>query len=586
MIIINYFIYIFSCQKNSGECNLKMELPSSSICNDRTPNVQGYILFNQNVSVFDFGNIIVSKNYKDNDQVRILSGGTLSHIDYVGDGMLTASIQGQNGEVPSPNIILRTIRELSLNHIEGILIIVPASSTNVLSFGLATERALNDDLKVMLLTVSDNPNNYEEKSSGRECLSGIIMIHKIAGALAVKNKSLTVIYEYCNQVIGNLISVATNVQATLRFESCTYCKKCKYKKDIERPTKLSNSKKTEDIIPELANNLVNNIFKSGKFMMYKEDSCVLFFNNAGALKRTDEYVFISEVWKCFKKYEVNIIRIYIDNYFHINDDIDLSISMLKIFDKELITLLDAPCSTVGWKQVFQYESVLNVHITAGCLKRKCRLSPPSKGPKLRDKPSNIVQLCLQFACNALISCEKMLNKIDSEKGDGDTGTRLRNVAEVLNKRACNRKLIFLCPFTFFLSLSKILENAVGGTMGCIYSILFEAAANKFGDYKEDDEVTYQIWLEALENSCKAIEKYGNVKLGDKTMYDPLIACANTIKLYININDPIEAFGRGVSKAEDVATKTVKSGCKFPDAGAHAVGIWMRAIYEGVKLRYE
>ncbi|KAF7267706.1 hypothetical protein GWI33_019096 [Rhynchophorus ferrugineus] len=523
-----------------------MELPSSSICNDRTPNVQGYILFNQNVSVFDFGNIIVSKNYKDNDQVRILSGGTLSYIDYVGDGMLTASIQGQNGEVPSPNIILRTIRELSLNHIEGILIIVPASSTNVLSFGLATERALNDDLKVMLLTVSDNPNNYEEKSSGRECLSGIIMIHKIA-------------------VIGNLISVATNVQATLKFESCTYCKKCKYKKDIERPTKLSNSKKTEDIIPELANNLVNNIFKSGKFMMYKEDSCVLFFNNTGALKRTDEYVFISEVWKCFKKYEVNIIRIYIDNYFHINDDIDLSISMLKIFDKELITLLDAPCSTVGWKQVFQYESVLNVHIAAGCLKRKCRLSPPSKGPKLRDKPSNIVQLCLQFACNALISCEKMLNKIDSEKGDGDTGTRLRNVAEVLNKRACNRKLIFLCPFTFFLSLT---------------------AANKFGDYKEDDEVTYQIWLEALENSCKAIEKYGNVKLGDKTMYDPLIACANTIKLYININDPIEAFGRGVSKAEDVATKTVKSGCKFPDAGAHAVGIWMRAIYEGVKLRYE
>lgn len=62
------------------------------------------------------------------------------------------------------------------------------------------------------------------------------------------------------------------------------------------------------------------------------------------------------------------------------------------------------------------------------------------------------------------------------------------------------------PFTFFLSLSKLLENTVGGTMGCIYSILFEAAANTFGDYPGEDEICAEMWIQALENACSAIRK--------------------------------------------------------------------------------
>lgn len=69
------------------------------------------------------------------------------------------------------------------------------------------------------------------------------------------------------------------------------------------------------------------------------------------------------------------------------------------------------------------------------------------------------------------------------------------------------KLITNYPFTFFESMSKILEATVGGTAGCIYSILFEAAGNCFGGFCEDDEVTPFMWLKALEVASKALKRY-------------------------------------------------------------------------------
>lgn len=69
------------------------------------------------------------------------------------------------------------------------------------------------------------------------------------------------------------------------------------------------------------------------------------------------------------------------------------------------------------------------------------------------------------------------------------------------------------------------------------------------------------------------------------MYDPLYMCANIVVEALNGSiKPIEALGMGVAAAEEAAQKTKLPGKRYPDPGAHAVGIWMRAIYEGVKLR--
>lgn len=76
--------------------------------------------------------------------------------------------------------------------------------------------------------------------------------------------------------------------------------------------------------------------------------------------------------------------------------------------------------------------------------------------------------------------------------------------------------------------------------------------------------------------------------GDKTMYDPLYECYSVTShaLYKQSSSIMDSFSNGVSAAEASAKNTVLPGQKYPDAGAHAVGIWLRACYEAVKLRWE
>lgn len=56
--------------------------------------VIGLASFNQEIGFFDFGCVVVQKDYMDNDNVRIVSGGRYFNGDFVGKGLLTCLIQG------------------------------------------------------------------------------------------------------------------------------------------------------------------------------------------------------------------------------------------------------------------------------------------------------------------------------------------------------------------------------------------------------------------------------------------------------------------------------------------------------------
>lgn len=83
---------------------------------------------------------------------------------------------------------------------------------------------------------------------------------------------------------------------------------------------------------------------------------------------------------------------------------------------------------------------------------------------------------------------------------------MRLVSELLLKRMQKNKIISNCPFTFFKSLSRVLEIIIGGTSGCIYSILFEAAASSFDQYSENMEVTPFMWHKSFETAVAALQK--------------------------------------------------------------------------------
>lgn len=69
------------------------------------------------------------------------------------------------------------------------------------------------------------------------------------------------------------------------------------------------------------------------------------------------------------------------------------------------------------------------------------------------------------------------------------------------------------------------------------------------------------------------------------MYDALYACAESFKENLNNElSPVDLVGIATIAAEDAARKTRLIQNVHPDPGAHAVGIWMRAVYEALKLQ--
>lgn len=138
-------------------------------------------------------------------------------------------------------------------------------------------------------------------------------------------------------------------------------------------------------------------------------------------------------------------------------------------------------------------------------KSTARKSPSLRGPRLSNRASNVFIVAVTFACDALISCEKQLNTIDSERSDGDTGSRIRKGAEAILNEMSVERLKTTHPFTFFQYISRLLEVVMGGVLGCVYSILFEAVSGPFSDLPETEVPDASMWLTALKAGVEAMK---------------------------------------------------------------------------------
>lgn len=140
----------------------------------------------------------------------------------------------------------------------------------------------------------------------------------------------------------------------------------------------------------------------------------------------------------------------------------------------------------------------------------------------------------------------------------------------------------------FKMISCVAEEDMGGTAGAMYSILFATAAS----IMRQKHVTPESLILALGEGVEKVMKYGGAEPGDRTMLDALVPA---IKSFLDPAKPLQSLEKATVAAEEgaVATKdmkTAKAGrasyvspdeLKNPDAGAHAVGIVFRAVYQAV-----
>lgn len=195
--------------------------------------------------------------------------------------------------------------------------------------------------------------------------------------------------------------------------------------------------------------------------------------------------------------------------------------------------------------------------------------------------SELVRRCLTCACRALISCSRQLNQLDA---DGDCGTTMARAGQLVLSELASDDVLG-SRRGLFLWLAGVWSR-VGGTSGAIYTLALTAAA------RTGDSVSLAGCVHA---ACRSLHKYTGVQRGDRSVYDALAAIASVFSR----DDKLQLFIAAAEAAEAAAIQTAGMRARvgrasyvrgsavrgLPDPGAHAVGIWMRAMAETAKLYF-
>merc|ERR1719412_1552405 len=119
--------------------------------------------------------------------------------------IITGGVAGSVFASPPTASVLAAIRAVAANSGAGVLVLVINYTGDRIHFGLATERAREEGLKVeMFVSGEDCALTSVDKSAGRRGLCGTMFIFKIAGAMAEQGCSLAAITATIKEVAASM----------------------------------------------------------------------------------------------------------------------------------------------------------------------------------------------------------------------------------------------------------------------------------------------------------------------------------------------------------------------------------------------
>lgn len=153
-------------------------------------------------------NVMVRQELK-KDRVALVFGCGSGHEPapngYVGFGMLDAGIPGKIFSSPTPDMLLKGIKEVQTE--AGVLCLIVNYTGDVLNFRLAMEMAQMEGIAVESVVIADDVATQKNKSVGRRGLAGVILIMKIAGAEAEMGSDLYRVKEVAEWAAAGLRTV-------------------------------------------------------------------------------------------------------------------------------------------------------------------------------------------------------------------------------------------------------------------------------------------------------------------------------------------------------------------------------------------
>ncbi|CEJ72472.1 dihydroxyacetone kinase [[Clostridium] sordellii] len=552
---------------------------------------------------------IIKRKNIDKNKVSLISGGGSghepAHAGFVGKGMLDAAVCGDVFASPSQIQVYQSIKSTASD--KGTLLIIKNYSGDMMNFKNAAYLASEDGIKVDYVRVEDDIAVEDSLYTvGRRGVAGTVFVHKIAGAAAELGKSLEDVKSIAQKAADNVRSLG------FALTSCTVPAKgtptfelgedeIEFGVGIHGEPGIRREKMAS--ADDLAKKMVDAILKDMNIVGNNEEVAIL-INGFGGTPLQELYLLNNSVYRELSKKNIKINRAFVGNYMTSIDMEGASISILKL-DDELKNLLSQVSDTPAFKVSGPVESVEYVDIYED---NKCTENATFEVETNIDFSkieNNILTLdnmiyIVDKMSEVIIKNEVPFCELDAHAGDGDFGMSVAKGFKQLKREwkeiTSNEKLSI---GEFLNDCSMIIMEHCGGASGPIWGSAFRSAGKSIGNKKE---INVKDFADMMKASVKGIQSTGErsfgrgAVVGDKTLVDALVPCANSWETSAKNNDSFkEAFVKGAKEAvkgakstEHIVARMGRAGTVgerslgYPDAGAYGIGVIFTEIANCIK----
>ncbi|CEQ10862.1 dihydroxyacetone kinase [[Clostridium] sordellii] len=552
---------------------------------------------------------VIKRKNIDKNKVSLISGGGSghepAHAGFVGKGMLDAAVCGDVFASPSQIQVYQSIKSTASD--KGTLLIIKNYSGDMMNFKNAAYLASEDGIKVDYVRVEDDIAVEDSLYTvGRRGVAGTVFVHKIAGAAAELGKSLEDVKSIAQKAADNVRSLG------FALTSCTVPAKgtptfelgedeIEFGVGIHGEPGIRREKMAS--ADDLAKKMVDAILKDMNIVGNNEEVAIL-INGFGGTPLQELYLLNNSVYRELSKKNIKINRAFVGNYMTSIDMEGASISILKL-DDELKNLLSQVSDTPAFKVSGPVESVEYVDIYED---NKCTENATFEVETNLDFSkieNNILTLdnmiyIVDKMSEVIIKNEVPFCELDAHAGDGDFGMSVAKGFKQLKREwkeiTSNEKLSI---GEFLNDCSMIIMEHCGGASGPIWGSAFRSAGKSIGNKKE---INVKDFADMMKASVKGIQSTGErsfgrgAVVGDKTLVDALVPCANSWETAAKNNDSFkEAFVKGAKEAvkgakstEQIVARMGRAGTVgerslgYPDAGAYGIGVIFTEIANCIK----
>ncbi|MBS7699598.1 MULTISPECIES: dihydroxyacetone kinase subunit DhaL [unclassified Chelatococcus] len=553
--------------------------------------LEGFVRLHPDLALLDGYATVIRGDieaFRASGKVAVISGGGAghepAHAGYVGRGMLTAAVSGDVFASPSTDAVFAAL--MAVGTPAGVLMVVKNYTGDRINFGLAAEMARPHGIPVETVVVDDDAAlGSAEATAGRRGIAGTVLVHKVAGAAAEAGLGLADVTARARAAVAGLASMG------VALSPCTVPASGKANFElgadeielglgihgepgVARRTIASAATLTALLLDTI---IADRAIKSG-------DAVALLVNNLGGTPTMEMNIVAKNALDHLQGHGIVVERAYCGTFLTAIEMDGVSLSLLKL-EASLREALDAATEAPAW--------LGNVRATRPPLARVATVPAgqaevnPDDGRATPAPPAVIA--AIRGGCEALLAAEDRLTEMDRHVGDGDIGRSLAQGAEAILARL--DAMPGYATYAVLRELSLTIRRAVGGTSGPLYAAMALSASNSLKEATGDAPATLAT---AFSAAVASVSRLGGAKAGDRTMVDALLPAAEAIAqgggVAAQLAAAADAASRGAARTAEMMPRRGRSSyigeraLGYPDPGAEAVALWLKAAAESVARR--